>query len=113
MGVVTTVADMRVIAKRRIPRAIFDYADCGSYNEATLRANRADLDAIGLRQRVLIDVSERNLATSFIGQPATMPLAIAPTGLTGLFHQDGEIHGARSAEIRHSLLPVHHVHLLH
>jgi L-lactate dehydrogenase (cytochrome) len=98
MGVVTTIADLRDIAKRRIPRAIFEYADCGSYNEATLRANRADLDAIGLRQRVLIDVSERNVATTFVGQPATMPVAIAPTGLTGLFHRDGEIHGARAAQ---------------
>ncbi len=98
MGVVTTISDLREIAKRRIPRAIFDYADCGSYNEATLRANRADLDAIGLRQRVLIDVSERKVATSFVGQPATMPVAIAPTGLTGLFHRDGEIHGARAAQ---------------
>jgi L-lactate dehydrogenase (cytochrome) len=98
MGVVTTISDLREIAKRRIPRAIFDYADRGSYSEATLRANRADLDAVGLRQRVLIDVSERKVATSFVGQPAAMPVAIAPTGLTGLFHRDGEIHGARAAQ---------------
>jgi L-lactate dehydrogenase (cytochrome) len=98
MGVVTTVYDLRDIAKRRIPRAIFEYADGGAYTETTLRANRSDLDAIGLRQRVLIDVSERSLASSFVGQPATMPLAIGPTGLAGLFHVDGEIHGARAAE---------------
>jgi L-lactate dehydrogenase (cytochrome) len=98
MPVITTVDDLREIAKRKIPRSIFEYADCGSYTETTLRANRADLLAIGLRQRVLIDVSERNLASSFVGQPATMPLAIGPTGLAGLFHVDGEIHGARAAE---------------
>lgn len=98
MRAVTSIADLRDIARRRIPRAIFDYADCGSYSEATLRANRADLDAIGLRQRVLIDVDNRSTAGSFLGEPATMPVAIAPTGLTGLFHRDGEIHGARAAE---------------
>ncbi len=98
MAAVTTVADLRAIAKRRIPRAIFDYADCGSYNETTLRANKADLDAIGLRQRVLIDVSERNVKTTLVGEHAVMPLAIAPTGLTGLFHRDGEIEGALAAQ---------------
>lgn len=98
MTSVTSIADLRETAKRRIPRAIFDYADCGSYNEATLRANRADLDAIGLRQRVLIDVDNRSTASTFLGEPATMPVAIAPTGLTGLFHRDGEIHGARAAQ---------------
>lgn len=98
MSSVTSIADLREIAKRRIPRAIFDYADCGSYNEATLRANRADLDAIGLRQRVLIDVDDRSTASQFLGEPATMPVAIAPTGLTGLFHRDGEIFGARAAQ---------------
>lgn len=98
MTVVTTIEDLREIAKRKIPRSIFEYADCGAYTETTLRANRADLLAIGLRQRVLIDVAERSLASSFVGQPATMPLAIGPTGLTGLFHVDGEIHGARAAE---------------
>ncbi len=98
MSVVTTISDLRAKAKRRIPRAIFEYADCGSYNETTLRANRAGLDDIALRQRVLIDVDKRNLATTFLGEPATMPVAIAPTGLTGLFHRDGEIHGARAAQ---------------
>jgi L-lactate dehydrogenase (cytochrome) len=98
MAVITTIDDLREIAKRKIPRSIFEYADCGAYTETTLRANRADLLAIGLRQRVLIDVSERSLASTFVGQPAAMPLAIGPTGLTGLFHVDGEIHGARAAE---------------
>lgn len=98
MTVVTNVQDLRALARRRIPRAIFDYADRGSYDEVTLRANRAGLAAIGLRQRVMVDVSTRSTATTLAGQPATMPLAIAPTGLTGLFHQNGEIHGARAAE---------------
>lgn len=98
MAAVTTVADLRAIAKRRIPRAIFDYADCGSYNETTLRANKTDLEAIGLRQRILIDVSERNVKTTLVGEDAVMPLAIAPTGLTGLFHRDGEIEGALAAQ---------------
>lgn len=98
MTAITTIQDLRAIARRRIPRAIFDYADRGSYTETTIAANKRDLDAIALRQRVMVDVSTRSTATSFIGQPASLPLAIAPTGLTGLFHGDGEIHGARAAE---------------
>ncbi len=98
MTVVTNVQDLRALARRRVPRAIFDYADRGSYDEVTLRANRAGLAAIGLRQRVMVDVSTRSTATTMAGQPASMPVAIAPTGLTGLFHRNGEIHGARAAE---------------
>lgn len=98
MTVVTNVQDLRALARRRVPRAIFDYADRGSYDEVTLRANRAGLAAIGLRQRVMVDVSTRSTATTLAGQAATMPVAIAPTGLTGLFHRNGEIHGARAAE---------------
>lgn len=98
MTVVTNVQDLRALARRRVPRAIFDYADRGSYDEVTLRANRAGLAAIGLRQRVMVDVSTRTTATTLAGQAATMPVAIAPTGLTGLFHRNGEIHGARAAE---------------
>src|ERR1700752_4900259 len=97
MTVVTNIQDLRAIAKRRGPRAIFDYADRGSYDEATLRANRADLAAIPLRQRVMIDVSQRSLATTMLGEKVALPLAIAPPGLTGLFHGDGEIHGCRAA----------------
>jgi L-lactate dehydrogenase (cytochrome) len=94
----TCIPDFRERARRRIPRAIFDYADGGAYSELTLAANRRDLDAITLRQRVMVDVSKRSLATTILGQPAALPLAIAPTGLTGLFHPDGEIHGARAAQ---------------
>ncbi|MGF6231019.1 L-lactate dehydrogenase (cytochrome) [Inquilinus ginsengisoli] len=98
MPTITNIQDLRALAARRIPRAIFDYADRGSYDEVTLRANRADLAAIGLRQRVMIDVDKRSVATTILGEDVTMPLAIAPTGLTGLFHGDGEILGARAAE---------------
>jgi L-lactate dehydrogenase (cytochrome) len=97
MTTVTNIQDLRAIAKRRVPRAIFDYADRGSYDEATIRANRNDLAAIPLRQRVMIDVSQRSLATTMLGEKVALPLAIAPTGLTGLFHGDGEIHGCRAA----------------
>jgi L-lactate dehydrogenase (cytochrome) len=97
MPPVTHIEDLRRIARRRIPRAIFDYADRGSYDEASLRANREDLAALKLRQRVMIDVSERSTATTMLGEPVTMPVGIAPTGLTGLFHADGEILGCRAA----------------
>jgi len=95
--VILSIEDLRARARRRIPRAIFDYADGGSYQEATLRANAADLDAIHLRPRVMIDVSDIQLATTLAGSDASMPLAIAPTGLCGLYHADGEILGARAA----------------
>ncbi|GLK74257.1 alpha-hydroxy-acid oxidizing protein [Ancylobacter dichloromethanicus] len=98
MAVVTNIQDLRAIAMRKVPRAIFHYADRGSYDETTLAANRADLAAIGLRQRVMIDVSDRSTATTLIGEKVALPLAIAPTGLTGLFHGDGEIHGCRAAQ---------------
>jgi L-lactate dehydrogenase (cytochrome) len=95
--VILSIEDLRARARRRIPRAIFDYADGGSYQEVTLRANAADLDAIQLRPRVMIDVSDIKLATTLAGAEASMPLAIAPTGLCGLYHADGEILGARAA----------------
>ena len=95
--VVNSVADLRELARRRVPRAIFEYADRGSYEEVTLRRNRADLEALEFQQRVMVDVSTQVLATTILGSPATIPLAIAPTGLAGLFHADGEILGARAA----------------
>src|SRR5881398_1154251 len=98
MPVVTNVEDLRQLAKKRVARAIFDYVDRGSYDEATLRANRADLEALTLRQRVAIDVDRRSLRTTLVGHDATMPVAIAPTGLTGLNWADGEMLGARAAE---------------
>jgi L-lactate dehydrogenase (cytochrome) len=97
MAVINSIADLRELARRRIPRAIFEYADRGSYDELTLARNRRDLLAIEFRQRVMRDLSTLSVASSLVGQPVTMPLAIAPTGLTGLFYGDGEIHGARAA----------------
>ena len=97
MTVINSIADFRELARRRIPRAIFDYADRGSYDEITLRRNRDELDAVRLRQRVMVDVAQRSLATTMAGQASSMPLGIGPTGLTGLFHADGEIHGLRAA----------------
>ncbi|HEY7662276.1 MAG TPA: alpha-hydroxy acid oxidase [Xanthobacteraceae bacterium] len=98
MAVITNIEDLRRIARRKIPRAIYDYVERGSYDELTLNANRAELDAIRLRQRVLIDVSKVSLATSMLGEAVSMPVAIAPTGLTGLVHGDGEMLAARAAE---------------
>ncbi len=97
MPLIQSIDDLRKIARRRIPRAIFDYADGGAYQERTLRANAADLDALTFRQRVMVDVSSTSLATTVLGTEISMPLAIAPTGLAGLFHADGEILGARAA----------------
>jgi L-lactate dehydrogenase (cytochrome) len=97
MAPILSIDDLRTLAKRRVPRAIFDYADGGSYDERTIRRNAADLDAMTFRQRVMVDVSQISLATTFLGSPVSMPLAIGPTGLAGLFHADGEILGARAA----------------
>jgi len=94
---ITCVADLRDLARKRVPRAFFDYDDRGSYDEVTLRDNRAVFDRIHLRQRVMIDVDRRDLTTEVIGQPLSVPLAIAPTGLTGLTHGSGEILAARAA----------------
>ena len=97
MALYLSIEDFRRRAQRRIPRAIFDYADGGSYDERTIRRNAADLDAMTFRQRVMVDMSNISLATSLLGSPVSMPLAIGPTGLAGLFHADGEILGARAA----------------
>ncbi|MBI1202971.1 MAG: L-lactate dehydrogenase [Rhodopseudomonas sp.] len=94
---VTCIEDLRTIAKARVPRAFFEYADSGSYTEQTLRANRADLEAIKLRQRVLVDVSERDLTTTVLGKKIAAPLILAPIGLCGMQHGDGEILAARAA----------------
>ncbi len=94
---ITNIGDLRERARRRVPRAFFEYADRGSYEETTLRENRAAFERLRLRQRVMKNVDERSLATEIVGQSVSMPLAIAPTGLTGLQHGSGEIHGARAA----------------
>jgi L-lactate dehydrogenase (cytochrome) len=98
MRVLNSIADLRALARRRVPRAVFEYADRGSFDEITLERNRRDLAALQFRQRVLRDVRQLNLSTSMLGEPVTMPLAIAPTGSCGLFYGDGEIHGARAAQ---------------
>src|SRR5205085_10198972 len=98
MSVITTIEDLRIVAKRRVPRMFYDYADSGSWTEGTYRANEADLRAIELRQRVAIDVDQRSVATKMVGIDVAMPVALAPTGLTGMQHADGEILAARAAE---------------
>ena len=98
MTVITCIDDLRQLARRRVPRAFFDYADRGSYSEQTLRANRDDLLRLKLRQRVLVDVSARDLSTTIVGEPAPLPLSLAPIGLCGMQHGDGEILSARAAQ---------------
>jgi len=97
MPTVTCIDDLREMAKKRVARAIFEYVDCGAYSECTLRANRAEIEAIGLRQRVGIDVDRRSTKTTLLGREATMPVALAPIGLLGLNWADGEILAARAA----------------
>ncbi|HEY7296752.1 MAG TPA: alpha-hydroxy acid oxidase [Xanthobacteraceae bacterium] len=94
----TCVEDLRHRARRRVPRMFFDYAEGGSYSEATLQANRADLDRIKLRQRVLVDVSRRELGATIVGEKAALPLALAPVGLCGMQWGDGEILACRAAQ---------------
>ncbi len=98
MPVITNIEDLRVLAQRRVPRMFYDYADSGSWTEGTYRANSADFQKIKLRQRVAVDMANRSTATTMAGQAAKMPVAIAPVGLTGMQHADGEIHAARAAE---------------
>src|SRR5499433_3594590 len=98
MKIMTCIEDLRQAARRRVPRQFFDYAEAGSYAEQTLRANRADLEAIKLRQRILGDVSHRSTATTILGEPAALPLALAPIGLCGMQHGDGEILACRAAQ---------------
>ena len=98
MPVITNIEDLRVLAQQRVPRMFYDYADSGSWTESTYRANEADFQTIKLRQRVAVNMENRSLATTMIGQKVTMPVAIAPTGLTGMQHADGEILGALAAK---------------
>lgn len=98
MPVITNVEDLRQLARRKVPKAIFEYIDHGSYDQLSLAANRNDINAIRFRQRVLIDAETRDLKTKMLGEDVAMPIAIAPTGLTGLMHGDGEMLSARAAE---------------
>jgi len=98
MTVITNIEDLRVLAQKRVPRMFYDYADSGSWTESTYHANESDFQKIKLRQRVAVNMDNRSTAVSMVGQAAKMPVAIAPVGLTGMQHADGEIHAARAAE---------------
>ncbi|SAL87874.1 FMN-dependent alpha-hydroxy acid dehydrogenase [Caballeronia choica] len=98
MPTITCIEDLRILAKRRVPRMFYDYADSGSWTESTYRANESDFQRIKLRQRVAVNMAGRSTRALMIGQEVAMPVAIAPTGLTGMQHADGEILAARAAE---------------
>src|SRR5256885_13639661 len=98
MRTMTCIEDLRQAARRKVPRAFFEYAEAGSYSQETLRANREDLERIKLRQRVLVDVSQRDLTTTIMGERVALPLALAPIGLCGMQHGDGEILACRAAQ---------------
>ena len=94
----TEIEDLRRVAERKVPRMFYDYVDSGSWTETTYHSNETDFDRIKLRQRVLVDMDNRSLATQMISEQVKMPVAIAPTGFTGMMWADGEIHAARAAE---------------
>ncbi|MBI3567817.1 MAG: alpha-hydroxy-acid oxidizing protein [Gemmatimonadetes bacterium] len=98
MTVITDIEDLRRLAQKRVPRMFYDYADSGSWTESTYRANQSDFASIKLRQRVLVDIEHRTTATRMVAVDVAMPVALAPTGLTGMLHADGEILAARAAE---------------
>ncbi|MBW4048368.1 MAG: alpha-hydroxy-acid oxidizing protein [Proteobacteria bacterium] len=98
MAVITNIEDLRILAKKRVPRMFYDYADSGSWTESTYRANQEEFGKLKLRQRVAVNIDNRSLRTQMIGQDVAMPVALAPTGLTGMQHADGEILAARAAE---------------
>ena len=98
MPVITNIEDLRVLAQKRVPRMFYDYADSGSWTESTYRANETDFNKILLRQRVAVNMENRTTKAKMIGQDVSMPVAIAPTGLTGMQHADGEILAARAAK---------------
>lgn len=98
MPVITNIEDLRLLAQKRVPRMFYEYADCGSWTESTYHANQDDFQRIKLRQRVAVNIDRRSTASHMIGQPVTMPVALAPIGLTGMQHADGEILAARAAK---------------
>jgi L-lactate dehydrogenase (cytochrome) len=98
MAPILEIADLKTLARKRVPKLFFDYADSGSYTEGTYRANESDFSRIKLRQRVLVDMSGRTLETTMVGEKVKMPVALAPTGLTGMQHADGEMLAAKAAE---------------
>src|ERR1035437_621517 len=98
MPVITNIEDLRILAQKPVPRMFYDYADSGSWTEGTYRANQSDFAAIKLRQRVAINMDNRSTRSTLVGQNVAMPVALAPVGLTGMQHADGEILAARAAE---------------
>jgi len=98
MKTMTCIEDLRQTSRRKVPRAFFEYADGGSYSEQTLNANRTDLERIKLRQKILVDVSKRSTRTTILGEPVSLPLALAPIGMCGMQHGDGEILACRAAQ---------------
>jgi L-lactate dehydrogenase (cytochrome) len=98
MSDILTISDMKALARKRVPKMFFDYADSGAWTESTYRANEEDFAKIKLRQRVLVDMTNRSLESTMIGEKVAMPVALSPTGLTGMQHADGEMLAARAAE---------------
>ncbi|OHV88567.1 alpha-hydroxy acid oxidase [Mesorhizobium sp. ORS 3428] len=98
MSDILTIADLKDMARRKVPKMFFDYADSGAWTESTYRANEEDFQKINFRQRVLVDMTNRSLETTMIGEKVAMPVALAPTGLTGMQHADGEMLAAQAAE---------------
>jgi len=98
MQTALTIADLKTMARRRVPKMFFDYADSGAWTEGTYRANEGDFAKILLRQRILVDMTNRSLASEMVGEPVSMPVALAPTGFTGMQHADGEMLAAQAAE---------------
>jgi len=98
MAVITSIDDLKAMHRARTPRMFYDYAESGSYTEQTFRENTTDFARLKLRQKVAVDMSNRKLGGDMVGLPVTMPVGLAPVGLTGMQHADGEIHAARAAE---------------
>ena len=98
MPVITNIDDLKRIYRRRVPKMFYDYAESGSWTEQTFRENTTDFDKIRLRQRIAVDMAGRTTASKMVGQDVTMPVALAPVGLTGMQRADGEIKAARAAE---------------
>ena len=98
MTIITCIEDLRVLAHKRVPRMFYDYVDTGSWTESTYHANESDFRRIKFRQRVAVNIENRSISTRMIGSEVTMPVALAPTGSTGMLHADGEILAARAAE---------------
>src|SRR4030095_13322077 len=98
MKTMASIEDLRETARRKVPKMFFDYADAGSYNQETLRANRADFEKLKLRQRVLVNVDQRSTATTIFGEKVPVPRGLGPIGLAGMMHGDGEILACRAAQ---------------